>query len=73
MNVSLPDAMKAFVDQQVEGGQYQTSSEYIRALVRRDQDRQRMRALIAEGLESSPMGPADADYFEALRAQARPK
>jgi antitoxin ParD1/3/4 len=36
MNISLPDALKAFVDAQVTQGGYGTSSEYVRELIRRD-------------------------------------
>lgn len=67
MNISLPDALKTWVDAQVREGGYGTSSEYLRELIRRDQDRSRMRALLLDGLRSAPAGPADAAYFDALR------
>lgn len=70
MNISLPEAMKAFVDKQVSGRGYGTSSEYIRDLIRRDQDRQHLRALLLEGAASPLEGPADDDYFAALRKRA---
>ena len=57
MNVSLPDELKAFVDEQVQRKSYGSSSEYIRDLVRRDQEEQakkRLRDLIEEGLASGP-------------------
>jgi putative addiction module CopG family antidote len=38
MNVSLPESLKAYVDHQVLEGGYGTSSEYVRELIRRDQD-----------------------------------
>jgi antitoxin ParD1/3/4 len=34
MNVSLPDEMKAFVEEQVQRGGYSTASEYLRELIR---------------------------------------
>ena len=37
LNVSLPDAMKAFIESQVQTGQYASASDYIRALVREAQ------------------------------------
>lgn len=43
MNISLPDALKSYVDAQVAGRRFGTSSEYVRDLIRRDQDRQRLR------------------------------
>ena len=39
MNVSLPDAMKEWVEAQVETGKYGNTSDYVRDLVRRDQER----------------------------------
>jgi putative addiction module CopG family antidote len=35
MNISLPDSLKAFVDEQVSQRGYGTSSEYVRELIRR--------------------------------------
>ena len=71
MNISLPDTLKAFVDEQVAGRGYGTSSEYVRELIRKDQDRQRLRRLLLDGAESAPGAPADEVYFEGLRARAR--
>jgi antitoxin ParD1/3/4 len=63
MNISLPEPLKSFVDEQVAGGGYGTSSEYVRELIRKDQDRQRLRGLLLDGA-ASPMGAAaDAPYF----------
>jgi antitoxin ParD1/3/4 len=59
------------VDEQVVGRGYGTSSEYVRELIRKDQDRQQLRRLLLDGAESVPGAPADADYFEGLRARAR--
>jgi antitoxin ParD1/3/4 len=71
MNISLPDTLKSFVDQQVEGRGYGTSSEYIRELIRKDQDRQNLRQLLLNGGQSDPADPADGAYFERLRDRVR--
>jgi antitoxin ParD1/3/4 len=71
MNISLPDSLKSYVDEQVGEGGYGTSSEYIRELIRKDQDRKRLRAMILRGATSGLTGPADADYFKSLRARVR--
>ncbi len=42
MNVSLPDAMKEWVEAQARGGRYSNASDYVRDLVRRDQERSRV-------------------------------
>ncbi len=64
MNISLPEALKAYVDRRVEEGQYGTSSEYLRELIRRDQARLELRALLLEGLESPEVGRPDAAYWK---------
>ena len=71
MNVSLPQALKSFVDEQVNARGYGTSSEYVRELIRKDQDRQRLRALLLAGAASAPAEPADAAFFERLRLRVR--
>jgi len=71
MNISLPDTLKSFVDEQVAGRGYGTSSEYVRELIRNDRDRQHLRGLLIEGASSSPAKPVDGTYFDALRERVR--
>jgi antitoxin ParD1/3/4 len=71
MNISLPESLKSFVDEQVSQRGYGTSSEYVRELIRKDQDRQRLRGFLLAGAESSPISPVDAAYFEGLRDRIR--
>jgi antitoxin ParD1/3/4 len=71
MNVSLPESLKAFVDEQVSSRGYGTSSEYVRELIRKDRETQRLRSLLLEGAASAPAAPADARYFDALRDRVR--
>lgn len=71
MNVSLPESLKDFVDDQVSRRGYSTSSEYVRELIRKDQDRQRLRGLLLEGAASDSAAPADDAYFASLRKRAR--
>jgi antitoxin ParD1/3/4 len=66
MNISLPEALKAFVDEQVSRRGYGTSSEYVRALIHRDQDQTRLRELLLAGAESAPGPTADAAWFDGL-------
>lgn len=73
MNISLPDGMKAFVDEQVEQRGYGTISEYIRDLIRREQDRLELRRMVLDGASAPRTGEAAPDYFDSLRARARPK
>ncbi|MDZ4349557.1 MAG: type II toxin-antitoxin system ParD family antitoxin [Xanthomonadaceae bacterium] len=71
MNISLPDSLKSFVDEQVSQRGYGTSSEYVRELIRRDQDRLQLRNLLLVGASSAPTAPVDATYFEGLRERVR--
>lgn len=67
INISLPDSLKAFVDEQVEGRGFGTSSEYVRELIRKDRDVQKLRQLLLDGAASELAGPADDAYFDSLR------
>ena len=71
MNISLPDTLKSFVDEQVNQRGYGTSSEYVRELIRKDQGRQQLRSLLLAGAASAPAAPADTSYFEDLRNRVR--
>lgn len=71
MNISLPDSLKSFVDEQVATRGFGTSSEYVRELIRKDLDRQRLRGLLLQGAQSAPASQADEGYFEGLRARIR--
>ena len=48
-----------------------SSSEYVRELIRKDQDRQLLRGLLLEGASSPLAVTADADYFDELRDRIR--
>jgi len=68
-SVSLPDELRSYVDEQVDGGRYGSTSEYVRELIRRDQDRQQLRSLLIEGATSEPGPIADEHYFAQLRTR----
>jgi antitoxin ParD1/3/4 len=67
MNISLPDALKSFVDVQVAHRGYGTSSEYVRELIRKDQQAQQLRALLLAGAQSPAQEAVSPAYFDALR------
>lgn len=71
MNVSLPASLRSFVDEQVAGRGYGTCSEYVRALIRRDQERQHLRRLLLAGAESAVSKPVDESCFDDLRDRIR--
>jgi antitoxin ParD1/3/4 len=71
MNISLPEALKSFVDEQVTKRGYATSSEYVRELIRADQDRERLRKLLLDGAASKSTAAIDDSYFSGLRSRIR--
>ena len=71
MNISLPDSLKSFVDEQVTQRGYGTSSEYVRELIRKDADVLRLRGLLLQGAASAPTVPVDAEYFSGLRERVQ--
>jgi antitoxin ParD1/3/4 len=56
MNVSVPEGLKTWCELQVADGRYATASDYVRDLIRQDQDRRsgiaKLQAAIDEGLRS---------------------
>lgn len=67
MKISLPQALKSFVDEQVSSRGFGTSSGYVRELIRKDQERLQLRGLLLSGASSKPAAVADGAYFRALR------
>lgn len=73
MSFSLPESLRAYIDERVRSGPYGNTSEYLRDLIRRDQEEQaraHLRALIAEGLESGPGRPFTRTVAAELRERA---
>ena len=52
MNVSLPDRMKEWVEAQTQSGRYSNASDYVRDLIRRDQERREAVAEIQQAIDS---------------------
>jgi antitoxin ParD1/3/4 len=71
MNISLTEDLKAFVDTRVKSRGYSSSSEYVRDLLRRDEERageERFQKLIQDGLES-PLLPESFDLAAHMRGR----
>jgi antitoxin ParD1/3/4 len=75
MNISLPDPMKGWVEEQARSGRYSNVSDYVRDLIRRDQERSHkiaaMQQFVDEGLASGIGERAGADLFEEAKARSR--
>ena len=74
MNVSLPGPMKVWVERQAEGGRYGNASDYVRDLIRKDQERRAaidtLQAAVAEGVRSGDPETFDPSAFK-LRMRER--
>ena len=72
MNVSLPDPMKSWVEERLQDGRFSNTSDYVRHLIRRDQEREDARASLQRAIdEGMRSGPVDAFDFQTFRAQMR--
>jgi antitoxin ParD1/3/4 len=74
MNISLPENLKAFVESQVESGDYSSVSEFMRELVRREQkncEREKLEMRILEGLSSGDAIEVTPQMWDRLRQRLR--
>ncbi len=75
MNISLPEELQDYVEEQTRSG-YSTPSEFVRELIREDQKRgakERLDALLREGLNSGNPIPANAEFWTELKGEAMAK
>lgn len=74
MNVSLPNQMKQWIEDQVATGRYGNSSDYVRDLVRRDQERAERKTeferLVQEGRDSGISPLTGEEIFAEARRRA---
>ena len=72
LNISLPQSLKDYVEAQVQQSGYSTPSEYVRELLRQDQNRrseQKLEALLLEGLNSGDPIEITPEYWENKRRE----
>jgi antitoxin ParD1/3/4 len=74
LNISLPDSLRTYIEEQTRNGGYSTVSEYVRALIREDQkrkDQKRLESLLLEGLESGEAQTMTREDWEDIRDEVR--
>jgi antitoxin ParD1/3/4 len=76
LNVSIPPALKSWIDHRVAEGRYSSASDYVRDLVRRDQDAEPddieyVKALLAEGEASGISDEEPETIIENIIARRR--
>ncbi|MBB3359490.1 MULTISPECIES: type II toxin-antitoxin system ParD family antitoxin [unclassified Novosphingobium] len=74
LNVSMPPALRQWIDARVAEGRYSSASDYVRDLVRRDQDAaiddvEWLRVLVAEGLASEVLSDSPDDILAQIMAE----
>ncbi len=73
INISLPDQLKEFVDDQVGSGRFSSVSEYVRDLIRDDEKRkaqEKLEALLMEGIQSSGATEMRREDWDDIRREA---
>jgi antitoxin ParD1/3/4 len=71
MNISLPASLKTWIERQVTGKGYSTASEYVRDLLRREQEqeaRARIEAKLTEAINNGASTPMLAQDWDRIRA-----
>ena len=72
LNISMPDAMREWIDAQVDGGEYANASDYIRDLIRHDQrERDRLRLALIEGERSGKSARSVIDIAKQTKRQLK--
>ncbi|PWS36751.1 type II toxin-antitoxin system ParD family antitoxin [Falsiroseomonas bella] len=70
MTVSLPDEMKAWVEEQARSGRHANASDHVRDLIRRDQERVAFRQLIEDGMNSGVSDISSDEMLVEMRKRA---
>ena len=75
MNVSLPDQMKEWVEAQTKSGKYGNASDYVRDLIRRDQERadarEKLQQMVDEALASGISDMTREQLLARMREKAK--
>jgi antitoxin ParD1/3/4 len=74
LNISLPKALKEYVETQVAAGAYSTPSEFLRELIREDRKRraqEKLESALMEGLNSGPPVEITAESWRQKRSALR--
>jgi antitoxin ParD1/3/4 len=70
MNISLPDPMKHWAEAQIQGGRYSNVSDYVRDLIRRDQEMKDKIAYIQARVDEGRASGISSDSMSDIRARA---
>ena len=75
LNISVPEALKGWIDARVAQGRFSSPSDYVRDLVRRDQERADetawVQAMVDEGPASETLGQDPRSVIDAILAEGQ--
>lgn len=71
MNISLPDKLKSWAETRVAEGRYSSTSDYVRDLMRRDQDRAEVIAQLQAAIDEGRASPPSEDTIDDIIAAWR--
>lgn len=74
MNISLPESMRTYVEEQIKNGDYGTASEYVRDLIRRDRaekEQEQLESLLIQGLSSGDVTEMTDNDWADIRAAVK--
>jgi antitoxin ParD1/3/4 len=74
VTISLPESLKAFIDQQLATKGYGNVSEYFRSLLRdaqKEEENARLETLLLEGLAGGADIPVTPEFWKDLKVEAR--
>lgn len=76
MNISLNDSLKDFVQERITQADFSNASDYVRTLIRADQEKylqKRLEQLLLEGLDSGEPEPVDEQFWQQMHVKAGTK
>ncbi len=73
MNISIPEELKKWAESRVAEGDYSSTSDYVRDLVRRDEECERKRLWLRVELEKGLASGVSARTLKEIHADVRKK
>ena len=73
MNISLPDPLRDWVQEQIQDGNYASSSDYVRDLIRRDRESREHQLVLQEAITAGLKSGISQRSMEELLGEARAK
>jgi antitoxin ParD1/3/4 len=73
MNISLPDPLRDWVQEQIQDGNYSSSSDYVRDLIRRDRELREQKTVFQEAITAGLKSGISQRSMEDLLEEAKAK